>query len=128
MPDRKHKIQYYTMLTDKYMDIMKGIQQDQIILADLLRDSVVHTNIEDWDDQQTNDILETYVVVNSFKKLLEAKIKNPPKEELQFAKEHNITDVLITEQELISIQRFVASVNEQKDILYYDHKINLTVH
>lgn len=125
---KKNNVQYYTMITDRYMEILKGIQQDQIILADLLKDSVNAVNIEDWDDQETNDLLETYVVVNSFKKLLENKLKDPPKEEVAFAKEHGISDVLITEEELFSIQRFVASVNEQKDILHYDHKINLTIH
>jgi hypothetical protein len=125
---KKNNVQYYTMITEKYMDILKGIQQDQIILADLLKDSVTSVNIEDWELQETNDLLETYVVVNSFKKLLEGKLRDPPKEEVAFAKQHGITDVLITEDELYSIQRFVASVNEQKDILAYDHKINLTLH
>lgn len=128
MANKKAQVQYYTMVTERYMDILRNVQQDHVLIADLVKESVMSTDIESWEEKETIDLIETFVVANSFKKLLETKIRNPPKEEVEFAKQHNITDVLITSEELFSIQRFVASLNEQKEILEYDHKISLTLH
>jgi hypothetical protein len=128
MANKKPAVQYYTMTTERFMDILRNVQQDHVLVSDLVKDSVMSVDIENWDEKETTDLIETFVVVNSFKKLLETKLRNPPKEQVDFAKQHNITDVLITGEELFAIQRFVTSLNEQKEILDYDHKISLTLH
>jgi hypothetical protein len=128
MADKKQKIQYYTMVTEKFLDILDAVTQEQMVVSDILKESVSTVKIDKWNEKETSDVIETYVVMNSFKKLLENKIRNPTKEEIKFANEHDIKDVLLTEEELITVQRFIVSVAEQKDILYIDHNISLTVH
>jgi hypothetical protein len=128
MTEKKQKVQYYTMVTEKYLEILDSVTQEHSVISDILKESVSTVKINKWNESETSDIIETYVVINSFKKLLENKLKNPTKEEIKFANEHNIKDVLLTEQELITIQRFIVSLSEQKDLLYVDHKISLTVH
>lgn len=122
------KIQYYTMIFEKYMEIMNKNNTDFYSVSAMLKDSVETNQIEDWEKTEIPDLMETFVVVKAFKDVLEHKINNPTKEETEFIIKHNIKDVLLTEQDLIKIQSYVSAVQEQKNILFDRHKLDFTIH
>jgi len=77
MTEKKQKVQYYTMVTEKYLEILDSVTQEHSVISDILKESVSTVKINKWNESETSDVIETYVVINSFKKLLENKLKNP---------------------------------------------------
>ncbi len=65
--------------------------------------------------------METTVILNSLRQLLDKKINDPPEEEVKFCNENKIKDVLATKHELTMIQKFVISIEEQKALLLQEY-------
>lgn len=117
----KEQPQYYTILFDKYIDLMTETDRYYYMVADKIKELINSHNIEDWDNTPIPDFLDTLVILNSLRELLDRKVNDPPEEEVKFCNENKIKDVLVTKAELTMLQKFVLSIQEQKDLLQQEH-------
>lgn len=120
MPPKKQP-DYYTIVFEKYIDIMTDADRIYYIVADKLKDLIAQTPIDSWEDSAIPDFMETCVILNSQRKFLDKKINDPPEEEVKFANKNGIKDVLMTKEELRTLQSFVITVEEQKALLQIEH-------
>lgn len=128
MNKKKNDIQYYTMELNKFMEIMTDNQKDYSVICSLVKEYITKYDLDQWEITGTNDIIETYVIIRSLKLILDKKLNEPTKEEIDFCTKNNISDMLLSEAELIAVQSFLKTVEYQRDILKSLHKINITVH
>ncbi len=117
----KEQPQYYTILFDKYIDLMTETDRYYYMVADKIKDLIAEHPIDKWEDSPIPDFVETYVILNSLRELLDRKINDPPEEEVKFCNENKIKDVLVTKVELTMIQKFVISIEEQKNLLQLEY-------
>ncbi len=122
------KVQYYTMVFEKFMEIMSNNASDYYVISQLLKETIGDKSVEKWEETEIPDLMETFVVVRAFRDILENKINHPTKEETEFIVKHNIKDVLLTEEDLMKIQGYVMTVQEQKNILFSKHNLDFTLH
>jgi len=128
MSKKQAPIQYYTMATDKFMELLKNSHRDYQITSDLMKEYITKYPQENWEDEGVHDIIETFVIVRSLKFLLDNKLNDPPKEEIDFCKKNDIKDILLTEAELYAVQRYVGSIEDQRDLLKSLYKIDIFIH
>ena len=70
----KEQPQYYTILFDKYIDLMTETDQYYYMVADKTKELMNSHSIEIWDDTPIPDFLETLVILNSLRHLLDKNI------------------------------------------------------
>lgn len=123
----KEQPEYYTILFDKYIDLMTETDRYYYMVADKLKELIINNKIDSWDDTPIPDFLETIVILNSLRTLLDKKINNPTEEEVKFCNENDIKDVLVTKYELTLLQKFVISLEEQKNLLLLQYNFNYEI-
>lgn len=111
------KVQYYTVVFERYIEVMEEVNKFHLILSDKLKDLTSTINISDWCESPISEFMECFIVVNSYKIFLDDKINNPTEEEIKFTSENNIKDVLFDEQELIAMQDFYIQMQAKKILL-----------
>jgi hypothetical protein len=116
------------MVFEKFMEIMSNNASDYYVISQLLKETIGDKSVEKWEETEIPDLMETFVVVRAFRDILENKINHPTKEETEFIVKHNIKDVLLTEEDLMKIQGYVMTVQEQKNILFSKHNLDFTLH
>jgi hypothetical protein len=122
MPQRKpkratKKVQYYTIVFEKYMEVVGEIDKTYLILSDKIKDLAVKTNLEDWYDSDIPDFVESFLLVDSYRAFLDDKINNPTDQEVEITTKNNIKDVLFTKDELDVMQHFYLAVESRKEML-----------
>ena len=128
MSKKEQKIQYYTMVLDKFDELLKNSQRDYHITSSVMKELIEKHQQDDWEEQGVHDAIETFVIVRSLKFLLENKLNDPPQEEIDFCAKNNIKDILLTEADLFAIQRYVAAIEDQKELMKNLHKIDIFLH
>lgn len=128
MAKKETKIQYYTMVVDKFMELLKNSHRDYQITSDLMKEYILKCPQDSWEEEGVHDIIETFVIVRSLKFLLDNKLNDPSEEELEFCKKNNIKDILLSEAELYAIQRYVGSIEDQRELLKSLYKIDIFIH
>ncbi len=73
---RKQRLQYYTIVFEKYMEVVTEVDKTYYILSDKLKDMVTKTNIEDWYDSAIPEFIESFLLVDSYRAFLDDKIQN----------------------------------------------------
>jgi hypothetical protein len=117
----KEQPQYYTILFDKYIELMTDTDRYYYMVADKLKELILEHNIDNWENTPIPDFMETVVILSSLRELLDKKINDPPEEEIKFCNENNIKDVLVTKFELTLLQKFSLSIEEQKQLLLQEY-------
>lgn len=128
MSKKEVKIQYYKMEVEKFMDLLRESHRDYHILSELMKEYINKFSQDLWEEEGVHDIIETFIIVRSLKFLLDHKLNDPPQEEIDFCTKNNIKDVLITESELYAIQKYVGSIDDQRDLLRSLYKIDIVIH
>jgi hypothetical protein len=126
MPPKKQP-DYYTIVFEKFIDIMTDADRLYYMLVDRIKEMVTVSPIDAWENSPIPDFTETYIIVNSLRKFLDKKINNPPEEEVKFTTKNNIKDVLMTKEELRTLQSFVITLEEQKALLQVEYNFNCQV-
>lgn len=116
-PRKKSKIQYYTIIFEKYMEVVSEIDKVYFILSDKIKEMITNTDIENWYDSDIPVFLESFLLVDSYRAFLDDKINNPSEEEVQITMKNNIKDVLFTKEELQVMQQFYLAVETRKEML-----------
>jgi len=114
---KKPKVQYYTIVFEKYMEIVTEVDKTYFILSDKLKDMISTTNIEEWYESPIPQFLETFLLVDSYRAFLDDKINNPTDQEVEITIKNNIKDVLFTKDELDVMQHFYLAVEARKEML-----------
>ena len=114
---KKQKVQYYTISFEKYLDVMKENDQTYNIICERLKEDILSINTTDWSDSEIPDIVETYVLIDSFRIFLDEKINNPTQEEIDFCQKNNIKDVLFTKDQIGMMQQYFLNIEERKEYL-----------
>lgn len=121
---KKEKLQYYTIVFEKYMEVVTEVDKTYYVLSDKLKDLVTQTNIEDWYESQIPVFLETFMLVDSYRAFLDDKINNPTKQEVEITIKNNIKDVLFTKDELDVMQHFYLAVESRKEMLLQNYNFS----
>jgi hypothetical protein len=121
---RKQKIQYYTIVFEKYMEVVTEVDKTYYILSDKLKDMITKTNIEDWYDSAIPEFVESFLLVDSYRAFLDDKINNPTEQEVEITIKNNIKDVLFTKDELDVMQHFYLAVESRKELLLHRHNFS----
>lgn len=124
----KQEPEYYTIVFEKFLDIMKDADRYYYMVAQELKEMIQKSDIDSWEKGAVPDFMETLVILNSLRSLLDKKINEPTKEEVKFCEANNIKDVLVTKHELTMLQKFVMAIEEQKALLLQEygfrHEVN----
>jgi hypothetical protein len=121
---RKQKIQYYTIVFEKYMEVVTEVDKTYYILSDKLKDMITKTNIEDWYESEIPEFIESFLLVDSYRAFLDDKINNPTEHEVEITIKNNIKDVLFTKDELDVMQHFYLAVESRKELLLQKHNFS----
>ncbi len=114
---KKQKIQYYTISFEKYLDVMKENDQTYNIICERLKDDILNIKIQDWSESEVPDLVESYVLIDSFRIFLDEKINNPTQEEIDFCQKNNIKDILFTKDQIGMMQQYFLNIEERKEYL-----------
>ena len=125
---KKQKIQYYTIVFEKYMEIVTEIDKTYYILSDKLKDMIINTNIEDWYESSIPAFLESFMLIDSYRLFLDEKINNPTEQEVEITIKNNIKDVLFTKEELDVMQNFYLAVESRKEVLVQNDNFSCSIH
>lgn len=121
---KKEKPQFYTILFDKYMEIVVDIDKTYYIIADQLKQLIEKTKVEDWEYSPISDFVESFILIDTYRIFLDEKINNPTDEEVELTIKNNIKDVLFTKEELEVMQHLFLSVEARKDYLLKIHNFS----
>lgn len=124
---KKQKIQYYTIVFEKYMEIVTEIDKTYYILSDKLKDMIINTNIEDWYESSIPAFLESFMLIDSYRLFLDEKINNPTEQEVEITIKNNIKDVLFTKEELDVMQNFYLAVESRKEVLLQNYNFSCSI-
>ncbi len=114
---KKQKVQYYTISFEKYLEVMKENDQIYNILCERLKEDICKISIQDWSESEIPDMVESYVLIDSFRIFLDEKINNPSQEEIDFCEKNNIKDVLFTKEQIGMMQQYFLNIEERKEYL-----------
>jgi hypothetical protein len=121
------KPQYYTIVFEKFIDLITESERYNFMLALQLKEYVSDVKMEDWDESPIPDFMETIVILRALRELLDKKINKPSEEETKFATANNIKDVLVTKEELTILQGLVLTLEEQKELLKQQYNFDYAV-
>jgi len=121
---KKEQPEYYTILFDKYIDLMTESDRYYYMVAEELKNLISNTDIDSWEKSPIPDFMETVVILNSLRSFLDKKINEPTDEEVKFCNENKIKDVLVSKEELVMLQKFVMALEEQKALLFTEYKFS----
>ena len=124
---RKKVVQYYTIVFEKYMEVVAEVDKTYYILCDRLKEMVEITKIEDWYDSPIPEFIESYLLADSYRVFLDEKINNPTEEEVEVTLKNNIKDVLFTKDELGTMQHFYLALEARKEMLLYKHNFSCSI-
>ena len=126
MPQKKtkKKEQYYTVVFEKYLEVLEEVDRFYIMLADKLKELTTRVPIVEWADSPIPDFTEAYTHIYSFSMFLDEKINNPSDEEIQFTVKNNVKDVLFREDELAVMQKSYIQMQAIKQMLYNVHNFS----
>jgi hypothetical protein len=121
------KPQYYTIVFEKFIDLITESERLHFMLIQQIKEYVGDITLEDWDVSPLPDFIDTEAVLRTLRQFLDKKINNPPEEEIKFAAENNIKDVLLTAEELAHLQSLVITMEEQKELLKQQYSFEYLV-
>lgn len=121
---KKQKVQYYTIVFEKYMEVVTEVDKTYYILSDKLKELITQTNIEEWYESQIPVFLETFMLVDSYRAFLDDKINNPTEQEVEVTIKNNIKDVLFSKDELDVMQHFYLAVESRKEMLLQNYNFS----
>lgn len=124
---KKTKVQYYTIVFEKYMEVVTEVDKTYYIFGDKLKELVTELKIEDWYDSPIPDFVESFLLIDSYRAFLDDKINNPTEEEVEITIKNNIKDVLFTKDELGVMQHFYLAMEARREMLLqkYNFSSNL---
>jgi|LakMenEpi03Aug12_release.lakeMendotaPanAssembly.Ray.scaffolds.fasta_scaffold143795_5 hypothetical protein len=128
-PSKKKKtaVKYYTIVFEKYMDIVTEVDKTYHILSDKVKELVQEIDIEDWYDSSLPDFIEIFLLVDTYKEFLDDKINNPSEEEIQVTVKNNIKDVLFTKDQLQYMQDLYFSLEMKKEYLLFKYNFSCSL-
>jgi hypothetical protein len=121
------KPQYYTIVFEKFIDLITESERYYFMLAQQLKEYVAEVKMEDWDESPIPDFMETMVILQALRQFLDNKINKPSEEEVKFATANNIKDVLVTAEELSLLQSMVITLEDQKELLKSQYNFDYAV-
>lgn len=121
---KKQQPEYYTILFEKYLEIMTEADKYYYMVAEELKDLVGKHPTDKWEETSIPDFMDTIVILHSLRSFLDKKINDPSEEEIKYCNENQIKDVLVTKEELVILQKFVIALEEQKALLYTEYKFS----
>ncbi len=124
---QKKKVQYYTIVFEKYLEVLGEVNSFHFYLSDRIKDLTKEIPIDSWSESPLPDLMDSFVLVDSYRIFLDEKINNPSDEEIKFTTENNIKDVLFDEEELKAMQKFYIMMEEKRRILYEVHNLSTEV-
>lgn len=129
MPPKKKtagrkKVQYYTIVFEKYMDIVGDVDKTYYILSDKLKEMIASTKIEDWYESAIPEFAESFLLTDSYRLFLDDKINNPTEQEVEVILKNNIKDVLFTKDELQVMQHFYLALEAKKAALLENYNFS----
>lgn len=128
-PSKKKKptVKYYTIVFEKYMDIVTEVDKSYNIIADKVKELTQETPVENWYDSSIPDFIEFFLLVDSYREFLDEKINNPSEEEIQVTIKNNIKDVLFSEQQLQYMQDLHFSLESKKEYLLFKYNFSAAI-
>lgn len=124
---KKEKTQYYTIVFEKYLEVMKEIDQTYNIVCERLKQDISLYSVEEWYESEIPDVVEIYSLLDSFKIFLDEKINNPSKQEIDFCQKNEIKDVLFTKDQLTIMQQYFLDLENKKEYLYNTYNFSCYV-
>ena len=127
-PSKKKKtIKYYTIVFEKYMEIISEVDKAYYILSDKIKELVQEIALEDWYDSSLPDFIESFLIVDSCREFLDDKINNPSEEEIEITVKNDIKDVLFTKEQLQVLQQLYLSLEAKKEYLLYKYNFSCSI-
>lgn len=119
---------YFVIKFEKFIELMDQLEHKYQITADLISEKVKAIQTKDWDDTPILDLMKFLVEINNLRQFMEAKINNPPEEEVKLVKKYDIKDILMTTEDLARLNMNLLSIEEVESGLEVDFKISVQTH
>lgn len=125
---KQEKSKYYKVEFDKFIDLTIEIIKLNTVLADCIKGGIVSLEIDLWNDSALPYYMESYVLSKQLNDLLADKINNPTQAEIDYCKNNDTNDILLTKEQLEKVQGYIMALEDMKSILHLEFGVNLTVH
>lgn len=119
---------YFTIREDKVTELMKNTTQMYYVVGQMIKDQIVTTEQDRWNEGPVNELMLYYSALTSIKNMLTGLINNPSKEVLRLTKKHSFEGVLVKGDDLLTLNQKLLESEQSAKLLEIDHRISLTVH
>lgn len=115
---------YYTINFEKYMDMLKKIDNLYHVVGSLLQEHTAANAVEEFGNSPVADLSGYFSAINELREYLDDIINNPTEEEIDIIIKNKIKDVLVTLEDLSTINIMFDAVEAFNERLYFNHNIS----
>ena len=116
---------YYTINFEKYMDMLRKIDNLYHVVGNLLQEHVAASPVEEFAKTPVADLSGYFAAVNELREYLDDIINNPTEEEIDLIIKNKIKDVLVTLEDLSAINIMFEAVETYNERLFSKHNISI---
>ena len=127
MSDSDNELEgFYTIKKEKYEELVKHTERTFWISTDVLQDAVVASLPQEWEETPIFLLMEFCTTIRSLRSHL-AELVKPSKNLQLIAKKNNITEILLTKENLATLNILLLSSENLEKRLMVEEKIVFSV-
>ena len=119
---------YYVIKPENLIKLTKETNQNYYITADMLQESIVTSEIDEWEKLGHHKLMSYFVALRNVMDLLDQIINSPSKEATKLAKKHKIDGFLVEEICLQQLNAYLLVVEAHQHDLNDLQKLGGCVH
>jgi hypothetical protein len=119
---------YFTITEEKVRDLLQNTNTMYYIVADMLQENIIGTEVAEWDDQPINALMQYYMSLANLRVMIDNIITNPPKDIVKIAKKNKIKGLLIKGEDLLQLNQTLLDSEQACKILETEYKIVINLH
>jgi hypothetical protein len=128
MSDENNELEnYYVIKFENFINLVNQTDAVYHILSNLLQETTQKTDPEKWDTTALPEISAYYSVVNDLKNYLDDIINEPTEKEIELTVKYNLTDVLISVEDLAIVNSLLTEMQNHEQMLHEEYKINTII-
>jgi hypothetical protein len=119
---------YFTITEEKVRDLLQNTNTMYYIVADMLQENIIGTEVAEWDDQPINALMQYYMSLANLRVMIDNIITNPPKDIVKIAKKNKIKGLLIKGEDLLQLNQTLLDSEQACKTLETEYKIVINLH
>lgn len=118
---------YYVIKFENFIELIKQTDAIYHIVANLLEEQTLANDTEEWYATAIPDLSGYFSIVTELKDYLDDIVNNPTEEEIKLIKKYNLSDILISIEDLSVLNHLLKSMQDYETRIYNLYKISTIV-